>query len=180
MADGSTIVIAGLMTEQRPERGGQGAGSGQHSHGSAACSPSTARQPVSTAVIFLVRVELWIPPDVLTGIAEIAGLQPAYPPIPCPQPSEPEKYSIDEMIDRLKNPPDEEPIEKGELVTRADGSQAIRVRKRKRRSPATSKGRAQTTAPRPHDPGFGGLILILHGGVRGRFRHRLRQQRAIS
>jgi hypothetical protein len=51
-----------------------------------------------------------------------------------PQPSEPEKFSIDEIIDRLKNPPDEEPLREGELVTRADGSQAIKVRKRKRRS----------------------------------------------
>ena len=48
-------------------------------------------------------------------------------------PSEPEKYSIDEMMDRLKNVPSENP-EDGELVTRADGTQAIRVRKRKRRS----------------------------------------------
>lgn len=48
-------------------------------------------------------------------------------------PSEPEKYSIDEMMDRLKGTPSETP-EDGELVTRSDGSQAIRVRKRKRRS----------------------------------------------
>ena len=48
-------------------------------------------------------------------------------------PSEPEKYSIDEMMDRLKGDSAENP-EGGELVTRADGSQAIRVRKRKRRS----------------------------------------------
>lgn len=48
--------------------------------------------------------------------------------------SEPEKYSIDEMMERLKNRPAEDPLEQGELVTRADGSQAIRVRKRKRRS----------------------------------------------
>lgn len=56
-----------------------------------------------------------------------------------PAPSEPEKFSIDEIIDRLKNPPDEEPISEGELVTRADGSQAIRVRKRKRRSQQPQK-----------------------------------------
>ncbi len=49
-------------------------------------------------------------------------------------PAEPEKYSIDEMMDRLKNHSSEEPLEEGELVTRADGSQALRVRKRKRRS----------------------------------------------
>ena len=49
-------------------------------------------------------------------------------------PSEPEKYSIDEMMERLQSLPTEDPIEDGELVTRADGSQAIRVRKRKRRT----------------------------------------------
>ncbi len=41
-------------------------------------------------------------------------------------PSDPEKYSLDDMMDRLKNRPDEEPIENGELITRTDGSQAIR------------------------------------------------------
>ncbi len=49
-------------------------------------------------------------------------------------PSEPEKYSIDEMMDRLKNTSSVNAHENGELVVRADGSQAIRVRKRKRRS----------------------------------------------
>ncbi|MEO5713409.1 MAG: hypothetical protein ABIT37_07960 [Luteolibacter sp.] len=49
-------------------------------------------------------------------------------------PSEPEKYSIDEMMDRLKSPSSGNPEEEGELVVRADGTQAIRVRKRKRRS----------------------------------------------
>ena len=47
--------------------------------------------------------------------------------------SEPEKYSIDEIMDRLKSAPTGGP-EEGELVIRADGTQAIRVRKRKRRS----------------------------------------------
>ena len=50
------------------------------------------------------------------------------------QPSEPEKFSIDEIIDRLQHPPDEEPLREGELVTREDGTQAIRVRRRKRRT----------------------------------------------
>ncbi len=49
-------------------------------------------------------------------------------------PSEPEKYSIDEMMDRLKSPSSGSPDEEGELVVRADGTEAIRVRKRKRRS----------------------------------------------
>lgn len=48
-------------------------------------------------------------------------------------PSEPEKYSIDEMMDRLKNSPQQNP-EDGELVVRPDGTQAIRVKRRKRRS----------------------------------------------
>lgn len=48
-------------------------------------------------------------------------------------PGEPEKYSIDEIMDRLKSPQAPNP-EDGELITRPDGTQAIRVRKRKRRS----------------------------------------------
>jgi hypothetical protein len=54
----------------------------------------------------------------------------------------PEKYSIDEMMDRLKHSsgPD---LENGVLVTREDGSQAIRVRKRKRRSEQPGKERAK-------------------------------------
>jgi len=51
-----------------------------------------------------------------------------------PAPSEPEKFSIDEMMERLQSPPPEDPVDAGELVVRADGSQAIRVRKRKRRT----------------------------------------------
>ena len=50
-----------------------------------------------------------------------------------PENREPEKYSIDEMMERLKGKPSENPAE-GQLVTREDGTQAIRVRKRKRRS----------------------------------------------
>ncbi len=45
----------------------------------------------------------------------------------------PEKYTIDEMLDRLKNRGDGE----GQLVTRADGTQALKVRKRKRRTEQT-------------------------------------------
>ncbi len=48
-------------------------------------------------------------------------------------PSEPEKYSIEEIMVRLKGAPSENP-EDGELVIRPDGSQAIRIRKRKRRT----------------------------------------------
>ncbi|GAA5127581.1 hypothetical protein JIN84_08490 [Luteolibacter yonseiensis] len=57
-------------------------------------------------------------------------------------PSEPEKYSIDEMMNRLKQSSAGNP-EEGELVTRADGSQAVRVRKRKRRSSQPHKKDAE-------------------------------------
>jgi hypothetical protein len=56
----------------------------------------------------------------------------------------PEKYSIDEMMDRLKQSSAENP-DNGELVTRADGTQAVRVRKRKRRSKQPHKQDAQRT-----------------------------------
>ena len=46
---------------------------------------------------------------------------------------EPENYSISEMMDRLKERSTSGPAG-GELVTRADGTQAIKVRKRKRRT----------------------------------------------
>lgn len=59
-------------------------------------------------------------------------------------PSEPEKYTIDEMMDRLKESPSEIPGD-GELVTRSDGSQAIRVRKRKRRSTQPHKEQSERT-----------------------------------
>ncbi len=59
-------------------------------------------------------------------------------------PSEPEKYSIDEMMERLRNAPSENP-EDGERITRPDGSQAIRVRKRKRRSSQPDKSEHQRT-----------------------------------
>lgn len=56
-----------------------------------------------------------------------------------PAPSEPEKYSIDEMMERLKTAPTDGQ-QNGQLVTREDGSQAIKVRKRKRRSSQSPKG----------------------------------------
>lgn len=54
----------------------------------------------------------------------------------------PEKYSINEMMDRLRQTDDPNP-ENGVLVTREDGSQAIRVRKRKRRSQQPVKERTK-------------------------------------
>jgi hypothetical protein len=58
-------------------------------------------------------------------------------------PSEPEKYSIDEMLERLKEKPSENPATEGELVIRADGTQAVRVRKRKRRSEQPKRNEAK-------------------------------------
>ncbi len=54
-------------------------------------------------------------------------------------PSEPEKYSIDEIMERLQSKPPENGGGQGELVTRADGTQAVRLRKRKRRSKQPAK-----------------------------------------
>ncbi len=48
--------------------------------------------------------------------------------------SDQERYSIDEMMERLKTKPSPEPEEEGEWVTRDDGSKALRIRKKKRRS----------------------------------------------
>lgn len=76
-------------------------------------------------------------------------------------PSEPEKYSIDEMMERLKSRPAEEPIEDGELVTRADGSQAIRVRKRKRRSHQPHKEEVKQGTRSRLLQVSGALILLL-------------------
>lgn len=50
-----------------------------------------------------------------------------------PSDNEPENYSIDEMMERLKRAPSENP-EDGEEVIRADGTHAIRLKKKKRRS----------------------------------------------
>jgi len=52
---------------------------------------------------------------------------------------EPEKYSIDEMMERLKNQTPSESENEGERVTRADGTEAIKIRKRKRRSEQPQK-----------------------------------------
>lgn len=49
-------------------------------------------------------------------------------------PSEPDKYSIDDMMERLTAPLSDSSLPDGELVTREDGTQAIRIKKRKRRS----------------------------------------------
>lgn len=76
-------------------------------------------------------------------------------------PSEPEKYSIDEMMERLKKRPAEDPIHDGELVTRSDGSQAIRVRKRKRRSRQPHKEERQHNRRARMIQVSGALILLM-------------------
>lgn len=48
--------------------------------------------------------------------------------------SEPERYNLDEMIDRLKGRSEDSSADEGQWVTRADGTKALRVRKRKRRT----------------------------------------------
>lgn len=50
------------------------------------------------------------------------------------EPNEPDRYSLDEMLERLKHRAPEPKPGDGELVTREDGSQLIKVRRRKRRS----------------------------------------------
>jgi hypothetical protein len=80
-------------------------------------------------------------------------------------PSEPEKYSIDEMMDRLKNRPAESPIEDGELVTRSDGSQAIRVRKRKRRSLQPHKEEVKHNRRARMIQVSGAFVLLLLGAL---------------
>ena len=77
--------------------------------------------------------------------------------------SEPEKYSIDEMMDRLKNRPAEDPVEDGELVTRSDGSQAIKVRKRKRRSHQPHKEEVKHNRRARMIQVSGAFILLLLG-----------------
>jgi len=52
---------------------------------------------------------------------------------------EPEKYTLEEMMERLK----ERGHEEGEMVTRADGTVAIKVKKRKRRSKQPHKEQAK-------------------------------------
>ena len=51
------------------------------------------------------------------------------------QPSEQRSYSVDEMMERLREGEREKRNQpQGELVTRPDGSQVMRVRRRKRRT----------------------------------------------
>lgn len=56
------------------------------------------------------------------------------------QPTEPESYSVDEMMERLRvGEREKEDQSQGELVVRSDGTQVMRVRKRKRRTQQEKK-----------------------------------------
>lgn len=76
-------------------------------------------------------------------------------------PSEPEKYSIDEMMERLKHRPAEDPLHDGELVTRADGTTAVKVRKRKRRSHQPHKEERRHNRRARMFQVSGALILVM-------------------
>lgn len=78
---------------------------------------------------------------------------------------EPENYSIDDMIDRLKRRSPEEGDDSGELVTRADGSQVIRVRKRKRRSHQPHKEEQSKTMRMRMIQVSGAFLLIVLAGL---------------
>ena len=82
-----------------------------------------------------------------------------------PAASEPEKYSIDEMMERLKGQSADAHPNSGELVTRADGSQALRVRKRKRRSEQPKRDEAKRSRHARTLQVAGGLILLLLCGL---------------
>ncbi len=86
-----------------------------------------------------------------------------------PNPNQPtpdgENYSVDEMMARLKRNERQKrsanPANDGELITRPDGSQVVRVRKRKRRSKQPEKKTAKPTDPR--------LKWIILGSLAGLF-----------
>ena len=78
-----------------------------------------------------------------------------------PAPSEPEKYSIDEMMERLKGQAADPPDTAGGLVTRADGTQAIRMRKRKRRTEQPQREEAKRSKRRRMVQVVTGLVLLL-------------------
>lgn len=82
-----------------------------------------------------------------------------------------ENYSVDEIMSRLKRNDRQkrssDPSKDGELVTRNDGSQVVKVRKRKRRSSQPEKKKKQTD-PKLKWAILGSLIalfIILVGGT---------------
>ncbi len=81
------------------------------------------------------------------------------------QPAEPEKYSLDEMLERLQSKSPSTPEDSGELVTRADGSQAIKVRKRKRRSTQPHKETAKRASRLRAFQVSSAVILMILAGI---------------
>lgn len=73
--------------------------------------------------------------------------------------TDPERYDLHQMMDRLKNRSSSENPEDGEMVTRSDGSTAIRVRRRKRRSHQPHKDRQR----RIHFLQISALLLVIFG-----------------
>ncbi|MEI6176898.1 MAG: hypothetical protein WCS43_08405 [Verrucomicrobiota bacterium] len=84
-----------------------------------------------------------------------------------PSTSEPEKYSIEEMMERLQSRTGDEIVHpEGELVSRADGSQAIKVRRRKRRTSQPHKqDLAQTRRARVIQ--VSASLILLFGAILG-------------
>lgn len=76
-----------------------------------------------------------------------------------PEPSgEPERYTIDEMMGRLKGR--DSPSKQSEVVTRSDGSQAIKLKKRRRRTNQPAKG-ATKRSLRVQIMQITGVVLVL-------------------
>lgn len=73
--------------------------------------------------------------------------------------SDQERYSLDDMLNRLQNRQADEQ-DPGELVTREDGTQAIRVRKRKRRSSQPGKT-ARAVSPQSRLLQLSATIIVI-------------------
>ncbi len=73
--------------------------------------------------------------------------------------TDPEKYSIDDMMEKLKDRDSSE--DDGELVTRPDGSQAVRVKKRKRRSTQTGLSKKEAKNQRNQIIQIAGVAIAL-------------------
>lgn len=76
--------------------------------------------------------------------------------------TEPDKYSINDMMDRLKK---RESEDQGELVTRADGTQALRRRKRRRRTEQYQRGGSKRNTRRQIVQISGAVILLAAAGL---------------
>lgn len=78
-----------------------------------------------------------------------------------PGSQEPENYSIDDMMERLKKIPTPKEDNEGELITREDGTQVIRVRKRKRRSQQPQRERDKNERKQKFARTLLSIILII-------------------